>query len=83
MSGMDSFRDVIDKWPSRDEMADDLGEKVGTIHKWYARDRIPSEKWSALVEAGKKRRIKITIQQFAAISSRRGRAKPAPKVAAA
>lgn len=81
MGGMDSFRGVIEKWPSPAALAGDLGENTDAVRKWHTRDRIPAEKWSALIEAAKKRRIRINIQFLASLSSRRGRAKPAPKAA--
>ncbi len=69
---MNSFQEVLDKWPSMADLADDLGEKIHTVRKWHSRNRIPSSKWTSLIEAGKKRHIKITPRMLTDFSARCG-----------
>lgn len=57
LSAMNTFREIIDAWPSAFTLADDIGEREGTIRQWRHRDRIPSTKWRAMIEAAKRRRI--------------------------
>lgn len=68
---MDSFRDVINKWSSPVELAGDMGERIDTVRKWYYRDKIPSGKWVALIASAKKRRIMVSVQLLASLSSKR------------
>ena len=75
-----SFRNIIDAWPSRSKMAEDLSSCTvngrdcavtkQAIDKWYARDSIPSRFWVALSYCAKKRRIRgVTISRMSHIDA--------------
>lgn len=36
------IKDLIDRWPSRKALADDIGAPEASVHKWAANGRIPS-----------------------------------------
>jgi uncharacterized protein YjcR len=55
---MNTFKDVIDQWPSVDDLATDLDEKPATVRKWKQRDSIPADRWALLLVAAKNRRIR-------------------------
>jgi len=46
---MNSFRDVIDLWPSMAEMARQAHVTHGTVKQWRRRNSIPSRYWLRLV----------------------------------
>lgn len=50
-----TFVDVIDLWPSRPELARDLGFTIGRVQKWADRNKIPPEHWNILIKAAGKR----------------------------
>jgi len=64
MSGM-NFREIVNLWPSMADLSADLGERYETVRKWRGRNRIPSEYWTRIVRAAKKRRLKVTIEMLA------------------
>lgn len=55
---MNSFSDVIAKWPSYKEFAADMGVPVTTAQTWCYRDTIPNRRWKRLMSAAKGRGIK-------------------------
>ena len=71
---MDTFRDVIKAWPgtSAETLADDIGEKPATVRQWGLRDSIPADRWEAIIDMARRRRIKgITAQLFIRLAARR------------
>ena len=61
-----NHKNIIALWPSASELARDLGqENAYRVHKWSARDSIPPENWLAVVEAGTKRGLNLTLEQLA------------------
>lgn len=71
-----NHRQIIELWPSAKSLAEDLDEKYETVRKWRFRNNIPSDRWISLIEAGKKRRIRVTLESLAsqAATSNRGAA---------
>ncbi len=63
------FTDVIDLWPSARALAEDVGEKTASVHKWRQRDSIPGDKWLAIVTAAKQRGYDIDLGALASIAS--------------
>lgn len=59
---------VIDKWPSQADLANDLGEKPNTVSKWRQRGRIPPEQWLPMVESARRRRIKLDVTTLAKLA---------------
>ncbi len=69
---MRTFRQVIDRWPSRAELARDLGVPAQNVRKWYFRDNIPGNVWWRLAQRAIMRNIPITISELAYIANRWG-----------
>jgi len=67
---MDSFKDIINRWPSPSVLAKDLGLPAGHVIKWRSRNNIPSKHWAALMRVKTKRRVKLTLAEMAAIKER-------------
>lgn len=55
-----SFSEIVNLWPAAKVLAEDIGEKPETVRKWRSRNRIPSVKWQAVINAAKKRRYPVT-----------------------
>jgi hypothetical protein len=54
MSDLTSFRSIIELWDSRDAMAADVGAGGwSVVSKWWQRDNIPAEWWSAVLATEK------------------------------
>ena len=69
---METVPEIIDKWPSVAELADDLGEKPNTVSKWRQRQRIPSDRWLPLVACARKRRIPLDLTTLAKLAQHQG-----------
>jgi DNA-binding transcriptional regulator YhcF (GntR family) len=67
---MDSYRDLIDQWPSVKTLASDLAVKPNTASKWRQRDKIPPEHWLGLVKAARKRQIRVDESQLVRLAHR-------------
>ena len=48
MSNETPIRDLIDTWPTRKALAEEIGANPDAVHKWAASGRIPSD-WQAAV----------------------------------
>lgn len=64
ISSMKTFRDVIALWPSGLQLARDLGVPAGRVKRWMESNRIPGPHLLGVIEAGKKRKIKLTAEQL-------------------
>lgn len=72
---MRDFRDVIEAWPSRADLAADTGARYGTVKQWWRRNSIPPEYWARLVTAARQRRIQGVIEaRLAALAEQRSAA---------
>jgi DNA-binding transcriptional regulator YiaG len=72
MSEIRSFRDVIDLWGSREAMAAELRASSRTISKWWQRDRIPAEWWSAILASPVAGAGGVTADKLAELAAREG-----------
>ncbi len=54
---MESFRDVIDRWPELKDFASDLGVKYVNAQVMRHRNSIPSDYWESVVQAAHARKI--------------------------
>lgn len=64
--------DIINKWPSLSDFAQDLGVMYGTAKAMRRRSSIPSEHWLILVTKARKRGIKgISLEALAAAVARK------------
>lgn len=66
---MENFTALIDRWPSLNDLAGDMNQKLWTVKKWRQRDSIPSVHWLALTQAAKSRGIKVSMETLAQIQS--------------
>lgn len=62
---MPALQDIFKIWDPLAGLAADLGLPYQTVAKWKQRGRIPSESWSAVIEAAKSRGHNVTFQQLA------------------
>jgi hypothetical protein len=46
---INSFRELIELWPSREGMAADIGAKSSAVSKWWQRDSVPAEWWAPIL----------------------------------
>ena len=66
-----SFRPIIDLWPSRAELADDVGTTRLLAQQWWTRDFVPPEWWRLLVEAARRRGYRgVTYVRLAEIANK-------------
>lgn len=65
-----NYRNVIDKWPSLTDFADDIGVSENTAKQMRTRDSINSRHWSRLVAAAEGREIEgVTLDSLASIAA--------------
>lgn len=50
-----SITDLINLWPSRRTLAEEIGATEAAVHKWAANSRIPSDWQARVVRAAQKR----------------------------
>jgi len=56
--------DIINNWNTRADLARDMGVKQVTVRKWKERESIPPQYWRTLIKAGKKIKVKITLDML-------------------
>lgn len=67
----DSFREIIDSWPTRKALALAMGTvTVRQVQKWHERDFIPCENWERLV-AVSRRSGDVTLRNLAELAAQR------------
>lgn len=57
-TAMPTFRDIIERWPSLGEYADEIGVRYVTAQVMKHRNKISSGHWKAVVSAAKRRGFK-------------------------
>lgn len=72
---------LIKKWPTRADLAADLGVKVDRVHKWAQSGSIPQEFMLSVVNAAKKRGFDLTADDM--IKAHSGKAEPKKQTEAA
>lgn len=66
---METFIDVINRWPTVVSFASDTGTDVKTAYKWRKRNSIPSAAWLSVIAAAKKRKFTdVTVDRLARIA---------------
>lgn len=55
-----TVRELIDLWPSRRELADDIGTTVERVQKWARFQSIPAKYHLAVLEAAERRGLAVT-----------------------
>jgi len=65
-----TFSEVIELWPSSEDVAADLGASGERVRKWKARNSIPGEYWQALTAAALKRNIEgVSLEVLAHLAA--------------
>lgn len=70
VSAMNSFRSIIELWPTRDELAGEIGATPSQVSKWWQRDSIPSEWWAALLSTSKAQVANVSADTLTALAAR-------------
>jgi predicted acetyltransferase len=66
-----SFRSLIELWPSREAMAEEIGGvNRSQVSKWWKRDSIPSEYWASVLRAPRVREAGISADLLTALAAR-------------
>ncbi len=58
------IRDAISLWPSRNQLAKEVGENLATVHKWYKFNRIPAAKHAKFILAAKRRKYRAITAEW-------------------
>jgi hypothetical protein len=66
---MGSFRAVIDLWPSKAQLARDIGCAESRVQKWSVRNSIPAEWWLRLINAAHRRGYKVSFEDLAGLAA--------------
>lgn len=64
-----TFDELINQWPSLGEMATDLGVQYVNVYRWKERNSIPTKYWVPLIEAARRRKIRIGYRELAAMKA--------------
>jgi hypothetical protein len=67
---MQTFADVIDKFPSAEALATEIGEKGVTVRAWRQRKSVPPRYWSAIANAAQRNGIEgVTVEALCSIAT--------------
>lgn len=55
MEHISPIKKLIDEWPTRKALAEEIGANPEAVHKWAAAGRIPSDWQAAVVSAARNR----------------------------
>lgn len=67
---MRTHRDILAMWPSRSELARRIGLPIPTVCAWWARQSIPADAYTALVEQARKDDLPLTFEELARARNR-------------
>lgn len=76
MSEIISFRSVIELWGPKDAhgarlaMASEIGASAGMVTKWWQRDFIPADWWSAVLGTERAVAAGVTAEILTALAAR-------------
>lgn len=65
-----SFREVVSLWPSRQELASELGVHPEAVRKWSERNSIPAEWWLPILRTPRAEGAGLTADAFAGFVAR-------------
>lgn len=81
---METFRDVISRWPTVPSMGVDAGVGERTAFSWWQRDSIPADRFAAIIRAARLRGYEgVTAERLAEIAEKRRLRRDAEAEAAA
>lgn len=64
-----TVRELVDLWPSRLEVADDIDASVAQVHKWVQHNSIPAKYHWKIVTAAKTRKFALTAEDMLRLHS--------------
>jgi hypothetical protein len=70
MTDLATFKSIIELWPSREAMAADIGTGASTVSKWWQRDSVPAEWWSAVLATEKATANLVTAELLTTLAAR-------------
>ena len=70
MTDLATFRSIIELWPSREAMAADIGAGASAVSKWWQRDSVPAEWWSAMLATEVATANCVTAELLIALAAR-------------
>lgn len=66
---METFRDIINLWPSAEDLGRDIEIPGGLVRLWRRRDNIPAAYWLDIVTAAEARTIPgVTLERLATLA---------------
>lgn len=65
-----TIKSIINQWPRRADLADDLNVSVARVHKWAQCASIPSEFWADIVDCGARRGYQVDLTTLAELHRR-------------
>ena len=72
---------IIQRWPTRQDLADDAGVDLFAVHRWFQRNSIPGKHDARLLAGARRRGVKVTAKELIEARSwhgeRNGHAAPA------
>jgi len=75
MDTFNSFKDVIEAWPSVEAFADDTGVSANLVSVWKHRDTLPNRVWAEVVAGAEAREIEgVTYATLVAIAAAKKKA---------
>lgn len=69
-TGIDTFRDVVALWQSKEAMAADVAVKPSAVSKWWQRDSIPAEYWASILRTDVAVRSDLTSDVLIELAAR-------------
>lgn len=64
MNPPDSIRALIDLWPTRRDLAEDVPTTVDRVHKWAVKNNIPSRYHNSVLLAARRRGFPVDAEQL-------------------
>lgn len=65
-----TFRAIIELWPTRESLSEEIGARASTVSKWWQRDTIPAEWWSSVLNTERARLAGLTAENLASLAAR-------------
>jgi hypothetical protein len=67
---MNSFRSIIELWPSRAALAAELGATPAQVSKWWQRKIIPAEWWAAIIASSRAAEAGVNAELLTSLAAR-------------
>ena len=64
MQPPETIRDLIDLWPTRRYLAADVTTTVDRVHKWAAKNNIPSRYHQSVLLAARRRQFPVDAERL-------------------